>query len=77
MIVKKFNEALKEYDDEFIRGAYTELQILEETGSFPVGQRYFRELCDERHRLYGGVRNIDATRKDLMDEIARRWYEHL
>lgn len=75
MLVGKFNEALKEYDDEFIRGAYAELQVLEETGSFLVGQKYFRELCDERHRLYGDGRNIDTTRKDLMNEIARRWYE--
>lgn len=75
MLLGKFNEALKEYDNEFLRGAYAELQILKETASFPVGQKYFRELCDERHRLYGDVRNIDATRKDLMYEIARRWYE--
>lgn len=75
MLVGNFNEALKKYDNEFLRGAYAELQILEETGSFPVGQKYFRELCDERHRLYGDARNIDATRKDLMNEIARRWYE--
>lgn len=75
MLVGKFNEALKEYDNEFICGAYEELQALAETGSFPVGQKYFRELCDERHRIYGDARNIDATRKDLIDEIARRWYE--
>lgn len=72
----KFNSTiLKEYCDEFIRGAYSELKILEETGSFPVGQKYFRELCDLRNRLYHDGRNIDATRTDLLNEIARRWYE--
>lgn len=75
MLAGKFNEALKEYDDEFIRGAYAELKILEETGSFPVGQKYFRELCDLRNQLYNDGRNIDATRTDLLNEIARRWYE--
>ena len=75
MLVGKFNKALKEYDVEFIRGAYAELKILEETGSFPVGQKYFRKLCDLRNQLYNDGRNIDATRKDLLDEIACRWYE--
>lgn len=76
MKVGNFRELLKEYDDDFLRGAYAELQILEETGSFPIGQKYFRELCDLRHNSYHDGRNIDATRKDLMAEIARRWYEN-
>lgn len=75
MLVGKFNEALKKYDDEFIRGTYAELKILEETDSFPVGQKYFRELCDLRNQSYNDGRNIDATRTDLLNEIARRWYE--
>ena len=75
MLVGKFNEVLKEYDDEFIHGAYAELKIFEKTGFFPIGQKYFRQLCDLRHQLYNDGRNIDTTRKDLIDEIVCRWYE--
>lgn len=41
MLVGNFKEVLKEYDDEFLRGAYAELQILEETGSFPYWAEIF------------------------------------
>lgn len=70
---KNFNEVLKEYDDEFLKGACMELFTLRETGSFPVDQKYFRKLCDERHRMYKDGRNIDAVKSDLLMEIARRW----
>lgn len=72
---KNFNEVLKEYDDEFLKGACMELFTLRETGSFPVDQKYFRRLCDERHRMYKDGRNIDAVKSDLLMEIARRWCE--
>lgn len=41
-----------------------------------VLQKYFRELCNLRHRLYGEYgedRSINNTKRDLLDEIARRW----
>lgn len=75
MVVGKFNETLQTYDDEYIRKAYEEVKILEETGSFPADQKYFHELCDLRNRLYQDGKNIDATKRDLMCEITRRWYE--
>lgn len=62
-----------EYDNDFILGAYKELLYLRKTGSFPVGQKYFIELCDVRHRLYESERSLDDTKRDLLDEIARRW----
>ena len=62
-----------EYDDDFILGAYKELLYLKKTGSFPVEQKYFRELCDVRHRLCKSGRSPDDTKRDLLDEIARRW----
>lgn len=70
---KNIVEILEDYDDSFILGAYRELLWLRKTGSFPVGQRYFRELCDIHHRLYGDERSIDVTKRYLLDEIARRW----
>lgn len=73
MEVKTFNEALREYDNDFLLGAYYELKYLPETGSFPPGQKYFRELVDLRAKLYSCYRDNNSTRKDLMDEIARRW----
>lgn len=65
-----------EYDDDFILGVYRELVYLRKTGAFPIEQKYFRELCNLRHRLYGEYgedRSIDNTKRDLLDEIARRW----
>lgn len=67
-----FKDVLKNYDDEFLLGAYKEYRWLRETGVFPPGQKYFRELCDRRHVLYGD-RSIDNAGKHLLDEIARRW----
>ena len=75
MLYGKFNELLKEYDNETLRKAYTELQFLEENGEFPVEHNYFIELCHERRRLYKTEVDIEATRRDLLAEIARRWYE--
>jgi hypothetical protein len=75
MEMGKFNKALMDYDDDFLIGAYEELQVLSETGCFPTGQKYFRELADLRHSMYHDGRNNDATKKDVMNEIARRWYE--
>lgn len=69
---KNFESVLSDYDDKFILGAYKEFQYLREVGSFPVGQKYFRELCDTRHRLYKD-RSIDNVGKSLLNEIARRW----
>lgn len=66
-------EVLAEYDDDFILGAYKELLHLRNTGSFPVERKYFRELCDARYRLYEIERALDDTKRDLLDEIARRW----
>lgn len=66
-------KALAEYDEDFILGAYKELLHLRKTGSFPVGQKYFRELCNVRHRFYESERSLDDTKRDLLDEIARRW----
>lgn len=72
MKVNSLAEELEEYDDDFILGAYRELVHLRKTGSFPVGQKYFRGLCDLRHRLFND-RSIDNVKRDLLDEIARRW----
>lgn len=67
-----FEDALSEYDDNFILGAYKEFQWLRETGSFPDERKYFRELCDRRYSLYKD-RSIDNAGKSLLNEIARRW----
>lgn len=74
MIVGRFNQKLMEYDDEFILNVYEEIQILDETGAFPPNHKYFRELADIRSKLYNTQYNVDATRKDILEEIARRWY---
>lgn len=66
-------DALSQYDNAFILGAYNELLVLRRTGTFPVGQKYFRDICDLRHRIYGSERSIDVAEGDLLNEIARRW----
>lgn len=30
-------------------------------------------LCNVRHRFYESERSLDDTKRDLLDEIARRW----
>lgn len=70
--VKSLSEALAEYDDGFLLGAYRELVYLRKTGSFPINQQYFRELCGLRYKLFED-RSIDNAKRDLLDEIARRW----
>lgn len=47
-----------EYDGSFILGTYNELLVLRRTGTFPVGQKFYREICDLRHRLYGSEREL-------------------
>lgn len=74
MIVGNFNQKLMELDDDIIINAYEEIQILDETGAFPPGYKYFRELAEIRSKLYGTQYHVDATRKDILEEIARRWY---
>lgn len=69
---KSIAEVFAEYDDDFILGAYKELLYLRKTGALPVEPKYFRELCDVRYRLFDD-RSIDNTKRDLLDEIAKRW----
>jgi len=75
MLVGKFNEALKEYDDDFLYGVYQEYQVLEETGVLPENCRYVRELQRLRQEMYHD-NSIDIIKKDVYAEIARRWSEY-
>ena len=68
------NVKLKEYEDKKIMQAYKELQVLSDTGEMPA-DAFFRELVKERQRIYNTEYNMDATKADVMAEIARRWYE--
>lgn len=72
---KKFNEALMEYNDEFLANAYTELKYLSEKGAFHKDAKYFSELVDLRSKSYSCQKDIECTKKDLLNEIARRWAE--
>lgn len=74
MIVGRFNEKLMEYSDEKLMTAYEELQILFETGSFPPNAESFQQLAKVRQQIYNTNYNLDATRTDILEEIARRWY---
>lgn len=69
-----FNLKLKEYEGKKIMQAYEELQELSDTGEMPA-ESFFRELVKERQRIYNTDYNINATKADVMEEIARRWYE--
>lgn len=73
-MIGRFNQKLMEFDNEFLIKAYEEIQILNETGAFPPNPDHFRELANIRSRLYDMEYNMDATRKDILEEIARRWY---
>lgn len=70
----KFNQKLMEYSNEFIKKAYEEIQMLNETGVFPPNPKYFKELENERSKLYDTSYDMNATIKDVLEEIARRWY---
>lgn len=74
MIVGRFNQKLMEHSNSFLVKAYEEIQILDETGAFSQNPKYFKELANERSKLYDSSYNMDATRKDILEEIARRWY---
>ena len=73
MAIGMFDKALMEYSDEFLLKAYQELEYMSENGCMPPGQMYFRELVDLRAKLYKSNRDNDTTKKDLFNEIARRW----
>lgn len=77
MLIGKFNEKLREYEDAFLAKAYLELQYLDEMGAFPSDGVYFKELARVRQELYGIPKDIEGTRKDILDEIARRWVEKM
>lgn len=74
MIIGKFNEKLKNCSDKKLIAAYEELQVLSETGAFPSNAKAFRELAIERQQVYNTDYSLDATRSDIWEEIARRWY---
>lgn len=74
MILGKFNKKLMEYPDEKLLAAYEELQVLDETGAFPSNAKIFQELVRERQKMYNTSYSLDATRSDILDEIARRWH---
>ena len=74
MIVGRFNEKLMEYSDEKLMTAYEELQILFETGCFPPNAESFQQLARVRQQIYNTNYSLDATRTDILEEIARRWY---
>lgn len=74
MVVGRFNEKLMKYPDEKLMTAYEELQILSETGAFPPNAESFQQLARDRQRIYNTDYSLDATRADILEEIARRWY---
>lgn len=74
MVVGRFNEKLMEYPDEKLMTAYEELQILSETGAFPPNTESFQQLAKVRQQIYNTDYSLDATRTDILEEIARRWY---
>lgn len=74
MLMRRFNEKLMEYPDEKLMTAYEELQILSETGAFPPNTESFQQLARIRQQLCNTDYSLDATRADILEEIARRWY---
>lgn len=66
-----FSDVLRKKTDEELFEAYQELKKLDETGVLSSG--IFQELCTARAELYHTDCSMDVTRREMMEELGRRW----